>query len=660
MAKKTYRNSTSLATLEQPRSNQGNLDTRWWLYDPEADGTEDSGHSKIHTRVIPVIRMLRNQQRLRQEYDAWHASLYGNLLIQGFGYNNYVTTSGLESPKLTLNLCKNMIGAVVSRITKNRIKASVVTSGQDWQLQRRAKLLDEFVEGQFYKTNFRNEACDAFRDACIYGTGAIKLYAEGNELKAERTPPWMLVVDDAESLHGKPRNLYEQRYISREVVADMVGDDEYLLKQVNDYVMPAGDAGGFGSNTTADQVLVYEAWHLGPDGTGGRHTICLDNCTLVDEEWNRDTFPYVFMRWAAPPAGFFGQGLISELVGLQIEVNKLLGQIQQAHHLCAWPRVYIQRGSKINKAQLTNGIGAVVEYDTTPPNQFSSPVVPVEIYQHLQFLIKSAYEIAGISQLTATSQKPAGVESGIALMTLQDVQSDRFTEVGRAWEELHSKAAEHFIALAREMPKDWVVKSLGNDELLEIPWSEAVLETEQYQLQVMPTSLLPNSVPGRIEIANTLLQMGVLQPLDIFDMINLPDLKTAYKRTMSGRDIVEKELDQIVNHGKYLSPEPYDDLQYGLKRAQEEYNRGRLRNLPEDRLKLLRTYMNTIQNMLAPPPPAPAPEPSMAPPVDPNMLPPGMDPNMLPGPEALGAPPGLPPSPTPMAGPVPPGMPPQQ
>jgi hypothetical protein len=41
-----------------------------------------------------------------------------------------------------------------------------------------------------------------------------------------------------------------------------------------------------------------------------------------------------------------------------------------------------------------------------------------EVYSHMERLFGKAYEIAGISELSATGKKPPGLESGAALEDL--------------------------------------------------------------------------------------------------------------------------------------------------------------------------------------------------------------------------------------------------
>lgn len=642
----------------------GKVDARWWLYE-RPEGTEDSKSvSKIHEQVLPVVKMLRDRQRLRRTYDLHHARIYGNMRFSGFTVGSHAALDGVEDDRITYNICENLIGAVVSRITKNKPRATVATEGKDWGKRKRAQLLEAYIEAQFHKTKLRERVVDAFRNACIYGTGCLKLYTVTDKICTENVPPWLLVVDDTECLATEPRNLYEKRYVDREVLKEaFASDDEELAQLIEDCQASKDDDDNDPTmDSTADQVSVTEAWHL-PSGPSapGRHVICINNATLLDEPWERETFPFIFIRWTKAPTGFWGIGLIAKLVGLQAEINKLLRQIQQSHHLCAWPRVYIPRGAKVIKQHMNNMIGAMIEFDGgQPPIQGAFPVLPQEVYNHLQFLIKSAYEISGISQMTATAAKPAGVDSGIALMNLQDVQSDRFTEIGHAWEQLHLDAAQHVVALSEDLAKhnkDFAVTAVGDEEMSMINWHDACMELDQYALQVFPTSLLPHTPVGRLQFVDFLSRTLQLSPDEVYQLVDMPDVKAFRKRHLAGKDVIHKTLDTMYEGGDFISPEPFDDLEYALKSAGELYDMARLHeNTPESVLENLRRYMKACYALLNPPPPPPppvdesAPQPAptgpnalppmppqvdtmaamAAPPLDPNLVPPPpVDPNMV-------------------------------
>lgn len=645
--------------------DNGLIGVRWWLAGKENEYYPELEHEDPADRMLALIRHLRQKQYLRLRYDLLHARIYGNLRSAGFGINSHTQLDGITDDRITLNICKNMVNAVVAKITKNRPKATIITHGANRALKRRSKLLEHYIEGQFYRTNFRKRAVEAFRDACIFGTGFIKISRDNDEIMVDRIPPWMIEVDDGECVMGMPpRSIYQRMPVDRQMLIDVFArDNPELAEDIVKISTHLSEDGGLGRDTTADQIIVSEGWHLpsSPGANDGRHIIAINGSSaqkssvkLLDEDWNYDHFPFIEIRWSEMPAGFFGVGLCAELTGLQTEINKLLRQIQQAHHLCGWPRIYVKRGSKVITAHINNEIGGIIEYDDVPPQQASFPVVPTEIYNHLQFLIKSAYEVSGISQMSATSQKPPGVESAIALMTLEDVQSDRFNEVGRAWEQLHCDGAERILEISRDIAADkpsYAINAVGNQELKTIPWSESVLEVEQYRLQVWPTSLLPSTPTGKLSFVDSLSKITSMDEDDLLDLIDIPDTESYRRRRRAARDLIERTLDKIVEEKIFISPEPYDDLNFCFKRAQERYNEERLNEEPEEEvLDLLRRYMLIANNLLNPPPPENPMEmettgatPDIAGANPANQL---ANPLGTPGvPQAPSAPPPLPPSP---------------
>ena len=54
----------------------------------------------------------------------------------------------------------------------------------------------------------------------------------------------------------------------------------------------------------------------------------------------------------------------------------------------------------------------------------------------------------------------------------------------------------------------------------------------------------------------------------------------------------------MVHEGKYFPPEPYQNLENAIRKTQQAYLMYRMRNAPEDRLELLRQYMEDCQSLL--------------------------------------------------------------
>ena len=76
-------------------------------------------------------------------------------------------------------------------------------------------------------------------------------------------------------------------------------------------------------------------------------------------------------------------------------------------------------------------------------------------------------------------------------------------------------------------------------------------------------------------------------------------------------------IEKMIEDGEYQSPEPYINLEYALYLTQSSYLRAKMRNVPEERLELLRRFMDECQAMIgvaaAPPIAEPIAEPEAPP-----------------------------------------------
>jgi hypothetical protein len=197
----------------------------WWK---ESD-------DKIHESVIPYLDHLDRKQSYRSGDNLTFMRLYGNAEILGLQAYQYAKTESSYNVqnRVTMNIVQSMIDTVVSKITKSKPKPTFLTQGGDWSLQRKAKKLTKFIEGQFYASDFYSKATMAFMDSCIFGTGAIKIFKHEGELKAERVFINEIFTDDAESFYGEPRQLHQVKYIHKDVLKEMFPNAKGFIEDAN-------------------------------------------------------------------------------------------------------------------------------------------------------------------------------------------------------------------------------------------------------------------------------------------------------------------------------------------------------------------------------------------------------------------------------------------
>lgn len=581
---------TPVAYYNQDGSSPAGMKNRWWEL-PEG---------QCFASVFDLVRRISAYQSYRALNHMRYARLYHNLdlyALQPWRYGRQSSSDTFLSNRVTLNVVKACVDTVASKIGKSKPKPQFLTVDGDYSLQKRAKLLTQYLEGLFESARVYPTHAQTFVDSCVFGTGATYMYVEDNQIKVERAPIEELVVDEIDGRYGTPSQIHRVRTAPRDVMCNMFPEYEKQIKMAEN-----GLEGEYGSRTTVDIIKVIESWHLrsGKDAKDGKHTICISNCTLYEEEYKKDYFPFVFQRWTPTLIGFYGTGLAEELIGIQLEINKLLRSVQLAQHLMAVPQVWIEANSKVVGAHVNNEIGGLKKYVGTPPIFQVPPAMSPEIYQHIENLYNKAFQVTGVSQLSASSQKPSGVTAAVALRELSDIESERFMLTAQRYEESYMQLAKMAIDMTRDMGGQ-EVNAPGKRFMEKINWEDVDLKEDQYVMKVWPTSLLPSSPAGKLQKVQEMMQAGFFDREDAVALLDFPDTEQVTSLITASRDDSLRMIDDMLEKGEYNPPEPYMNLQLAMKLAQSSYIKARTNGYSEERLDLLRRFMDDIQGLLAPP-----------------------------------------------------------
>lgn len=572
------------------------LDSSWWKLKP----------TELHKSVFAYLKALETKQSYKNDALVQQMRLYGNLeasALRGYNLLRVEPSVGIQH-RVTLNIVQSMVDTVVSKITKNKPKPSFLTDGGDWSLQRKAKKLTQFAEGQFQSTDMYDKAAIAFQDGCVGGTGALKIYKQDGRIHVERTFVNELEVDDSEAFYGLPRQMHQKKYVHKDVLKQMFPDAVGAIDMLGQ--QSDGNTWSKSFDAESNMVLVIESWHL-PSGEGakdGKHTICIETETLLSEPWDKPYFPFVFFRWSQRPVGFWGQGLAEQLMGLQLEINKILRTIQVSMHLVSVPKLLVEASSKVVSAHLNNKIGGIIKYAGVAPTYAQLGTIPPELFAHLDRLYERAYEIAGISQLAAQAQKPAGLDSGKALREFNDIESERFMAVGVRYEKSFIDATRIMIDLARELDAEladqggYKVKVKGSKFLSTIAWKEVDIDEDMYEMQCFPTSALASTPSGRLQDVQELLQAGFISKEDGMKLLDFPDLQQFYNFNNAGVEDIERAIELIADKSQYETPEPYQNLALGITKMQQAYLHYRANNMPEEKLELFRRWIEDANTLM--------------------------------------------------------------
>ena len=565
---------------------------QWWKLKP----------ADAYSAIFEQVNWLYENGTDRTSKNQRCARLYGNSdYIGSPGNYSQGGNNGTQLPedRVKMNVIASMADTVHSKISKMKPRVSFLTSGGDYFLGEEAKKLTKFIDGVFYANDIYSLHQAGFRDATVFDVGATKHYIKGDKIVSERVLANELFVDDIDAIYGKPQSLYQVKVVHKDILIAA-----YPKMKASIELSTPNFKGVTLSEDMRDYVLVIEAWHLpsGKDAGDGRHVISIEKNYLVDEEYTREYFPFTFFRWTSRLTGFWGQSLTERLIGIQLEINKLLRLIQKAFHLGSAFKVFLEHGSKVAKEAMNNELGQIIYYSGSKPEFYAPKVVNDEVFRHLQFLIQSGYEEAGISQLSATSKKPAGLESGKALREYNNIETERFAITSQEYEQSFLETARQYIDLVKELADEGIdYESVAESKkfIEKIKWSEIDIEDNAFILKMFPTSMLPTTPAGRMEYVQELINNELIPREYALTLLDFPDLDEYSQFANAPINNLKKALYSIINKGEYTPPEPYQDLRMGLQIFQNAYLWAKDENVPEEKLELIRRWMTNAEAMLS-------------------------------------------------------------
>lgn len=607
---KVDRNTRQVISIKTKDDTKGISEAfNWW---------RAGSKRELADQIVATASYLKEQQQYRFRQASIHARMYGNIPLMNFAGTSLTkmnTTNNLPVDRPTMNVVQSCVDTLVSRLTQSKPRPLFLTDGGDYKARSLAKQLNQFIEGEFHQIKAYELGESTLRDGSILGTGCVKVFeSDDKRVKIERCLLTELYVDVNDAFYGEPRSMYQLKLVDRSVLKEVFPEYRSIITAAEQaYPEQAGDS----QKTISDQVMVVEAWHLpsSKTATDGRHVIACTNGVILDEDYKKDSFPFVFFHYSPRLVGFWAQGLSEQLAGTQIEINKLLVTISQSISLVGVPRVFVEDGSKVVKAHLNDKIGAIVTYRGTKPEYEVAPCVPAELYQQLQRLIDYSYQQSGISALAATSQKPAGLNSGEAIRNYDDLQSDRFTTLSKRYEEFYVCLAYKCIDLAKSIAeRDGAYQTIypNKDGTKEIDLPAAKLLDDPFIIRCYDVSSLPKDPSGRLQKVTEMMQAGMIDPREGRRLLNFPDLEQVDRLEIAAEERILKQLDDIVEDGKFEPPDPFTDIQLGIKLVTQYYNLYTTMKLTEAKAQQLRNYKDQLlmlqQAMMPPPMPAGAPQ----------------------------------------------------
>jgi len=602
----------------RPRVRRPQMKTNWW--DCHLDGTSP------HGMIISLVKTMRTQQRWRFDaYNRW-ARAYGENISQ-LG----VIESVFDEERSSTNHLANLIDTLHAEVFKNRILPMPMTTGGDYMEFKRAQRLGRFLEGLFDEIHFFDDLqLQLGLFVLVCGDGWLKGYRKDGRFAVDVVPPWDIYLDEVEARYGKPRSIMQRMLFDKHVLFEDYcdgpnADDEslYGTSEERAYAIETasrpgtGDEEAFQTDYNGDQVVVTEAWHLpsGPDAGDGRHVICVDGGTLLDEPWTRASFPIRSMKAGITMMGARGPSQVARILPLQNEHDKLSQKLQDAHALVGVPRVVFQKGSKVSIDHINDQIGSIMTCDGPPPTVANWEPVHSSTYAYRNGLREEMSAEIGVSQFTSEAQLPPGMSgaSGKAIQLVADVDSGRQAIKHKLLQRLvldfTDMALDECEAIADDDP-DFAVTVCGKGTAEELRFADVRVDRKKLHMKISPVSALSKDPSARFDQLMKLRESKEISSEEFRYMFEMPDLERMNGIAISDIESVDWRVERMVFENEYREPSPVSNFDVCIKRASQLYDYfDKQGGVPDDRMQKILQFIKRAAELkarAAEPPPQPA------------------------------------------------------
>ena len=457
-----------------------------------------------------------------------------------------------------INIIKSCIDTLTSKIAQSKVRPFFNTQNGTFKDIQTVKQAQAFFDLYYDLQNVNKKVSEAFRDACIFEKGVVYINPVTKEIT--KALPWQVYVRPAEVTYGKiTRVFYERKDFPTTLL------DESIVRKAKcenyDYVL-------YG--------VYYDTFnHIWAE---------LINGTVVSTApYAPDKVPFIFLHYCSPIIGDTSQSIVDMLNSIQLEIDNLMMKIKDASQLNPALTFCVPKGSSVKTSQLNNRVGQILEYNATP-NMTGSPVtvatpafIDGQYMSLVEELKQSAYELVGISQLSAMSTKPTGLNSGVALSTMENIESDRFetqlNQVIRAYVDIAKTCIEVFPEEDTILPED--------NQRLSIKWKDIVEESNKMVVQFSAADSLSKDPSTKLQQLQMLAQTGIIPQTRIAQFMELPDIQSGYSLSNNAinavltciNDCIEKDVFEVPDYIPFLMlKEEIINTQLSLKAAASTEN----------------------------------------------------------------------------------------
>lgn len=439
----------------------------------------------------------------------------------------------LSAPQI--NVIKSCIDTLTSKIAQSKVRPYFNSFNGTYRDIKLVKQCQHFFDLFFDQQNVLKTVSNAFRDACIFDTGWV--YVDTDLNRIIRVLPHQVFFRPAEMQYGHLTRAY-------------VEFRDYPITLLPKFILDKCK-----SQLGSMQYTTYGVYYDTVNKIKAYKIQGVDK--LYTYEFGGECIPLVFLHYSSPVLGCYSQSVVDMLNSIQLQIDTLNQKISEASQLNPAQTFFVPEGSNIKVEQLSNRIGNVIPYRAQPGQtsipiaQYTPPFIDPSYFAERDRLIDVAYSMVGISELSAQAKKPTGLDAGKALLTMEDIESERFetqlNQVIRAYVDLAKVCISCFDKSQYILPPNQYRSALT--------WGEIQQASQLMSIQFSGADVLSKDPSTKLQQLQALAQAGVVPATMVARYMEVPDLESGYSLATNANDAVDSVIEDCIEHDNFDLPD---------------------------------------------------------------------------------------------------------
>lgn len=469
----------------------------------------------------------RNKYRrnIRKYYGTPSIDLDNSSYVVGWNY----LLSGEMMPT-QVNVIKSIIDTLVSKIAQSNVRPYFNTINGSYTDMQAALQTQNYFDQLFDTENVNRTVSEAFRDACIFDTGYVYIDTD----KIEKAEPYNVYLDPREAANNLH---YTKMYYER---------TNFPVSQLPDKVR----------QEIRNKSIEYCTYGIYISAIDHTKVYIINGRVLSTEDYKPDVIPLVVIPYSPLTFGGSTLSIVDTLYSIQTQIDLLQQKITEASNLSPANTIFLPEDNGIKPSMIDNRVGNIMTFRPVPgstgaPIAISTPSFISEQYRdQVNDYINKCYELVGISQLSATGVKPSGVDSGIALSTLENVESDRFETQLKTVIRAYVDCAKLVIQLKNA--DDNILPEANN--IYNMKWKDIASSIKNLKIQFSAADSLSKDPSVKLQQLESLVANGIIPQNRVAQLMELPDIQTGYNLANNAVNAVYAVINDCLEHNNYEVP----------------------------------------------------------------------------------------------------------